>query len=147
VLGLDSQGIDVSHGDDDSSLGIPFGKFKLEDILGDDAPSRYGGILRNSHGSQKDDSSRDVSTIGGEFMDDGMGCAASKNLNPNKPGLEAGSNVTSLFLKQQARAAELLVEQEIATKQAKVAVATGKHLPAPMNFEAENVAIRVRGGG
>jgi hypothetical protein len=55
---------------------------------------------------------------GGEFTDD----------NPKKLGLEAGSNVTSLCLKQQARAAELLAEQEIATKKVKVTVETAECL-------------------
>jgi hypothetical protein len=54
-------------------------------------------------------------------------------------------------LKQQARAAELLAEQEIATKQAKVTAATAerqhrelaRHL-AQLNLEADKIGIRVR---
>jgi hypothetical protein len=110
VRRLYSQGIGEAHGDDDPYPGMPSGKFKFEDVLGVKAPSRYERILRKCCGSQKDDVPRDDSTSDSEFMEDGMGRAASKNANPKKPGKEAGSNVTILFLKQEARAAELLLE-------------------------------------
>jgi hypothetical protein len=97
IRGLYSQGLGVAHGDDDPSPGVPSVKFKLEDVL--DAPSRCKGILRKSRRSQKYDAPQGVSTSFGELMDDGVGCAASKNANPKKPGLEHGYNVTSLFLK------------------------------------------------
>jgi hypothetical protein len=76
-----------------------------------------------------------------------------KNFNPKKPGLETGSNVPSLFLKQQTRSAELLGEHEIDTRQAKVVAATAERRqrelsrrPAQMDLEAENSGIRVIGG-
>jgi hypothetical protein len=53
VYGLESQGLGEAHGDDDPSPGMPFGKFKLEDVLGAEAPSCYEGMLRKSRGSQK----------------------------------------------------------------------------------------------
>jgi hypothetical protein len=128
VHGLDSQGLGEAHGGDDPSLGITSGKFKLEDILGAEAPSCYEGILRKSRGYQKEDVCWEFSMSGGYFTDDGVGRTASKNGNPKKPGLEAGSNVTSLFGRKHTRAAELLAEQKITNIQARVAVVTAECL-------------------
>jgi hypothetical protein len=53
VRELNSQGIGEAHRDDDPSPGIPSGKFKLKDILGAEAPSRYEGFFCKSRVSRK----------------------------------------------------------------------------------------------
>jgi hypothetical protein len=96
----------------------------LEEVLGADAHSHYERILRNPRGSQKEDVPQDITMCGVEFVYDGFGRSSSKNANPNNSGLEASTNVTGLFLRQHAQAAELFAEhaeQEITTRQAKLA--------------------------
>jgi hypothetical protein len=61
---LDSKWLGEAYGDDDPSLGIPSGKFKLEDIIGVEDPSHYKRMLRKSLGSQKDDAPREFSMRG-----------------------------------------------------------------------------------
>jgi hypothetical protein len=51
VRGLDSQGIGEARGDYDPSLGMPPGKFKVEDVLGAEAPSHYEGMLSDETSS------------------------------------------------------------------------------------------------
>jgi uncharacterized cupredoxin-like copper-binding protein len=87
-----------------------------------------------------------------ELTDDGVGRARTGIANPQKPGVKAGSKVTKVFLQHQARAADLVAEQERSTKQVKAATNQAERLQreltrpfAQLDLEADTVGIRVRG--
>jgi hypothetical protein len=152
MRGMGTRGGGLDGGADAPTSMFTPEKVELAIVLGAEASKRSKGILRKPRGNLKEENPGFDTEGISELTDDGVGCTRTRSVNPQKPGVKVGANVTKVFLQQQARAAELLAEQERATKRVQAAVNQAERLQmeltrrlAQLDAESDNIGIRVRG--